>query len=246
MAALFTDARLKIDRANKHISDLQAAISSVEQRNVATVYEDGQFVKHEPPNLEEALPQLALIVGDAIHNLRVALDYAWASAIERYVPTAVSDHNTFPIRDTRKGVEDALNGIKVDTPQRHALCHAILSDIQPYERGESGIIHALHQLDISDKHLLLLELDPIAGIREISIGNQSGELYEGISVHIQPHKPYILRTRGDLKIQNKGNLFINITIKEAGVFKGVPIFDLLESFRDFVLYTVELLENLSP
>jgi hypothetical protein len=246
MGAPFRDARLKIERANKHIADLELAISALEEANIATVQEDTntrtEIVKHDNPGLADGLLKLSLIAGDAIHNLRVALDYAWASAIERYVPTAISGHNKFPVRDNRTDVEAALHGIEVDT-KCPALFKAVVFEIQPYNCG-NRLIYALHDLDISDKHLLLLELSPITGIRNISISDDQGNVYEGISLHTEPHKPYVIRTKPGLKFENKGKFSLNVAIKEAGVFKGVPIFDLLNSFRDFVFDSVQLLENL--
>src|SRR5882762_8309674 len=80
MDALFRDARLKVERAKKHIEDLQAAIVALEDTYRATVEQHpdatGQSLIHEFPEIENAFEDLSLIIGDAIHNLRSALDFA--------------------------------------------------------------------------------------------------------------------------------------------------------------------------
>jgi hypothetical protein len=247
MGAPFRDARLKIDRAKEHVRDLESAISALEEDAISTTQGDTdtgtELVKHEHPKLAEGLLQLSLISGDAIHNLRVALDYAWFSTIERHAPWAVSDHNSFPVRKTRKDVENVLRGIEIDTRCRD-IFNVIMSDIQPYDGGQDRLIWALHNIDISDKHILLLELSPITGIRGISISDDAGQVYDGISIHTEPHKPHILRLKPGMKFENQGKFSLNVTIKEADVFKGILILDLLQAFSDSVFRSVKLLENL--
>jgi len=250
MGALFRDARLKIDRAKKHIADMQTAILVLEKSKTATVQRNTetryQELVHDIPGWETALLNMSLIAGDALHNLRVALDYAWASAIERYVPNAVSGFNKFPVLRTRKEVEAALCGIKIDTACP-ALFDAVLSEIsnvQPYERGQNGVIWALHQLDIFDKHLLLLGLRPFAGIKGIVVKDADGDVVHGPTLGTETAPPYVITFHNKVEIQNKGELVFEVTIEEAGVFKGLGILDLLATFSQYVLYVVQLFEKL--
>src|SRR5713226_2447842 len=119
MSAIFRDARLKDDRANKHVEELKAAIFSLKESNTARIeknLETGhQELIHTLPGLEDALLNLSLIVGDAIHNLHTALDFAWVSTIERHIPAASSKFTKFPVRETREKLEAALHGAKIDT-----------------------------------------------------------------------------------------------------------------------------------
>src|SRR5712692_9389078 len=94
MCAIFREARLKIDRANKHIADLKVAILALENTKSSTVQLNTktgfQELIHAVPNLENACLNLSLIVGDAVHKLRTALDFVWVSTIERHVPAISS------------------------------------------------------------------------------------------------------------------------------------------------------------
>jgi hypothetical protein len=47
-----------------------------------------------------------------------------------------------------------------------------------------------------------------------------------------------------IQVENKGEISLAVTIKEAGVFKGLPLLDLLSSFSQYVSYVVEILETL--
>jgi hypothetical protein len=85
---MFEDARLKLKRADKHLTDLQARIAALPDFDVATVEinpEGGnEVIKHDVQD-RTALSDLALIAGDAVHNLKCALDYTWLETITRIV-----------------------------------------------------------------------------------------------------------------------------------------------------------------
>jgi hypothetical protein len=248
VSALFRDAHLKIVRANKHIADLNSAIVALQNTRTSSVKRNphtaSQELIHEVPNQEKPLLDLSLIVGDAIHNLHTALDYAWVSTIKKRAPSAESKHTKFPFHDTREGVEGALHGIRIDTicPK---IFEFIVSEIQPYKGGKDGILYALHDFDISDKHLLLLELTPRVGIKGISIRDKGGQVWHGSGMPTEGPGPYVIAFDSDLHIEDKGQLTFKITIKEAGVFKGIPISDLLLILSKYVQYIVQSLERLS-
>jgi hypothetical protein len=161
MSAIYKDARLKLKRAKKHIADFTAAVNALEDACTATVEyhaQGGQSLKHEIPDADNALDDLSLIAGDAIHNLRSALDFAWYDTISRCLPDKLSDKTKFPVMKTRQDLEGTLHGIEVDT-RCPRLFECMVTQIQPYKGGDNSIIWTLHDLDISDKHLLLLSLE---------------------------------------------------------------------------------------
>jgi hypothetical protein len=248
MSAFFRDARLKIERAKKHIADLQVAIVAQENTYTVTIEHHpdtgAQSLVHEFPDFEEALFELSLIVGDAIHNLHSALDFAWYGTISRHLPDKISPSTKFPVRDSRQQLEAALHGIEVDTRCK-PLFDCLVSVIQPYKGGHNEVIWTLHDLDISDKHLLLLELDPLGHIGGIAIRDSNGETSRGSSMPAKGIEGrYIVDFESDIQVENEGKLSVTVTLPEAGIFKPVPVVSLLESFSNFVLYTVKLLENI--
>ena len=114
--AHFQHAWLKLERANKHIFDLNIAIRSLENTYTATVEHNldtgHQELKHMFPDFENVALRLGLIIGDAIHNLHSALDFAWMSTLKKHVPLANFTKAKFPVYDTREALEGALNELK--------------------------------------------------------------------------------------------------------------------------------------
>jgi len=77
---LFSGARLKIKRANKHIDELEAEIADFTKPDFCELFVEPdpttnrQILKfHQTVPAPESIP---LIVGDVFHNLRVALEHA--------------------------------------------------------------------------------------------------------------------------------------------------------------------------
>jgi hypothetical protein len=247
MGAFYKDARLKVERAKKHIADFTVSMIALEDACTSTIEyheQGGQSLIHEIPDHRNALDQFSLIAGDAIHNLRSALDFAWRSTISRLLPDKLSDKTKFPVRETRQGVENALHGIEVDT-RCISLFECIMSQVQPYKGGHNYAIWTLHDLDISDKHLVLLGLDPIGHIAGITVRDQNGELNRGSSMAAKGmNGRYIIDFERGLKVEDKGKLSVAVTLQEAGIFEPVPAEGLLSSFGNFTLYTVQLLENI--
>jgi hypothetical protein len=246
MSADYRDARLKIDRAKKHIADFTCAHIALENSYTSTIEDcsyGGQAVIHEIPNLRNALDDMSLIAGDAIHNLRSALDFAWYSTILRLLPDKITDKTNFPVRETRESLHAALHGIEVDI-RLPSLYEFILNTIQPYKGGHNEIVWTLHQLDISDKHILVLHLDPIGGVNGISVRDANGELILGNSMAARcSDGRFMISFPKGFTIEDKGKMSFAVTLEEAGIFECVPAEGFLSNLNNFTLYTVQLLEN---
>jgi hypothetical protein len=245
----FKDARLKIKRANKHIVDLETAIGLLKESCTATVEMNAetthQNLIHMIPKFAETMDDLSLIAGDAIHNLRSALDLAWVSVLGIHIPTADRDFAKFPVRSTRQEVEAALNGIQINCATNSAIFNCIVTDIQPYSGGKfNEIVPTLHKLDICDKHLVLLELGPNAGISNILVRNQDGEIIRGFTHATETSPPWVIPFHGDFRIEDKGKLAFDILLKEAGIFESIDVVEALHMFSNAALHYVELLENI--
>jgi hypothetical protein len=156
------NARLKIDRANKHITDADVLVRAWQSPEFQFVREEinpqtGDKLLHY--GFVKPLPfeDLALLIGDAIHNLRTALDYAWLATLKKFAPSRESEFSKFPVYEFRKKVDAGLKGAHIHTacPKLYDL---LLSQIRPYREGGNHFIWAIHRLDIRDKHMLLLPL----------------------------------------------------------------------------------------
>jgi hypothetical protein len=81
----FESSRLKIDRAKKHISEVEQIITALPDNAVATVEINpnggNEVLKHDIRDRNKIINNIALVLGDAIHNLHSALDHAWMSVL---------------------------------------------------------------------------------------------------------------------------------------------------------------------
>ncbi|MCC7421032.1 MAG: hypothetical protein IT428_12185 [Planctomycetaceae bacterium] len=145
----------KIERANKHILEFEECLNAFRNsKPYRLVIEDNPDSRErvykvkvlKPPPLE-----LSLIAGDAIHNLRSALDHLVWRLIEANgnVP---SRQTAFPVSETRAKYE-AGSPAKVQGMNPSAV--DLINAIKPY-KGGSDEIWALHELNNFDKHRLLL------------------------------------------------------------------------------------------
>lgn len=247
MGEFFRDARLKIKRADKHIADLKDAILDLKKSETSVVQLNGETGHQElihTIEFRESADDLALIAGDAIHNLRVALDFAWACTIKKHIPSADPDYASFPVRPTRQSLIDAINGINI-TPSNHsAIFDMLLDTMQPYEGGKNGVAYVLHQLDITDKHLLLLGVEPKAGIKGIIVQKPDGEIVHGFGGTARNFPPYVIPFERNIRIQNKGKLTFDIILQQAGIYNSVEVGEVLTKFSQVVQYYIETMENL--
>src|ERR1700680_3024770 len=100
----FHGSRLKIERANEHILDLNGVLLRFIRSDFYTVRVDRDARKGtshlcidfdpSPFPSEDA----ALVIGDALHNLRSALDLLYYEVVRE---CGASKWTRFPVRDTR-------------------------------------------------------------------------------------------------------------------------------------------------
>ena len=152
----------KVKRAKHHVDQLDEAIRVLAQEDPYTILvkdhsEPGKrvaYVAHVEPFLPGRLSDLSLIVGDAVHNLRSALDHF----VYQVVPANMQESCEFPVvRQARAPTPNelkALAGGKVKGAPKgviEAICR-----LEPYKGGNGDYVWRLHYLDRMDKHRLLI------------------------------------------------------------------------------------------
>lgn len=151
-------AKLKVERAKKHIRDLDIVkrkfletdpykITSQHQPEMA------QLV-HYVGKSEPVLADIALIAGDAIHNLRSSLDHL-ISQLFRANKLRLSKRTGYPVCESReKYVSEGVRKIKRLRPE----IREVIDASEPYPGGKGEYLWAIHDLDIEDKHRLFIEM----------------------------------------------------------------------------------------
>ena len=152
---------LKVDRAKKHINELDRVLtaylvkrpfrwSSMPDTKPGEVR---YFIEQEKPIPDD----VALIIGDAAHNLRSALDLLCFAMVGAKTPRPWDVQ--FPF--TRK--PDAVIGAIAQRQIKFAgddVQRAIVA-LKPYPDGHPWL-YELHQLDVGDKHKLIITIGSTA------------------------------------------------------------------------------------
>jgi hypothetical protein len=244
---MFTGSRLKIERAKKHISDLQNEILSFSKPNFYTLtVEKHPETGNDTPKLRITKPSpegLTLVIGDAIHNLHTALDLAVCEVVrDKLGATAVTRYVKFPFDNTSRENFISYFGKGKIAKACPAIFDLIL-DIEPYKGGNDTLI-ALHDLDILDKHELLIPLIEFSAIIGISAKDDAGGQIKNWNV-ILPPKTEWLQTNlsGNVQINDHGQTFFIICFaKESPIMSGRVVLPTLIEFAKLVTSIIDAFE----
>lgn len=235
-------ARLKLQRANEHINDLSAQIVAFNRRKP-------HVIRIEPNPREgdviwvdtaKTVPEeFLLIVGDALHNLRSSLDYLMSG-----LSGITDEYSKFPIYDTRKRLEAAVNGgLKRKASQD--VIRLIVDTIQPYGRGDGDLLWQLHQLNIVDKHQLLIaktQIILVEGIRAIDDENVEFIIPNWLVVY--PYiQGYVCKGHKNIRIANNGKSSCTIVFGGGMPMTGQTISVALCQMSIAVKSTIQIIET---
>lgn len=238
----FKSARLKIKRANEHILDANERIEDITSPDSQTIWievdAEAKFrtVYYQLEKLGD-LPDVALVVGDAIHNLRTALDYSWIEIVRALMPSKVGKYTKFPIRQNIEDLEAGLKSHSIDTLQPR-LFRFMISDIKPYLTGNDMLVF-LHDMDIMDKHKLLIPTTNYGSVNGVklrddsgTIGSWGGEMGQLTRLRVPIHR----------QIEETGSVSFGIVFDE-GPLKFLEVAEMLRIFSVTVSDIVARLER---
>ena len=162
--------RVKLERAQKHIQELDAELGSFFASNPYPI-----SYKRDPEtrrliycvrNTRALPPILSAISGDAIQNIRSSLDYL-AVGLFRSIPQKPQNDNAspkriyFPIFDSVKQYKSEGRGA---IPRLRPDATKLIDAVEPYKGGAGHILWVLHRLSIVDKHRMLVMIGSAYGI----------------------------------------------------------------------------------
>ena len=151
----FTGVRVKVERAKHHFRDLKPRYEryqEVERYRVAEYDEadTGDLVRRFEVT-EQPPPLWGAIAGDCVHNLRSSLDLLVCEMV-RANDRPVTPDTAFYIAKSADAFESGYNGKIQGTPK---CAVDLIKKAEPYQ-GADNPFWRLHQLDIADKHKLLV------------------------------------------------------------------------------------------
>ena len=153
----FKSARLKIDRASQHIADVSAMLA--EKRPFRYILETDAKVGRRSTYAErdeDVLDDLALRCGDAIQNLRSAIDHAYYAVVSPYASKPKEKKDVqFPFSKTAARLEEAC---KKRLSHKVGLeFHAAIMALKPHdETGGNKLLYFMSAINNPDKHTSLI------------------------------------------------------------------------------------------
>jgi hypothetical protein len=159
----FDSSKLKISRASAHIEELAKEISDFSKSNpYRFIIEKDADPAFSVIKLQSGGPlpeKISLIIGDAVHNLRSALDHlACGLIIFKEGPSALESlrHVYFPITTDIASFESYIKLPKGIKRAGNDIVDAVRT-IQPYVCGNDDLV-TLTDLDNRDKHRLIIPI----------------------------------------------------------------------------------------
>lgn len=161
MIAPFEASRLKIDRASKHLCELEDAIETYfASKPCAIIVEP--FPGMEPfwktqawiARIRQSVPHaVSAIIGDVIHNLRTALDLLVCDLVR--VAGKSTKQVYFPFCETAAELPSKIKDRNLHRAGQDVV--RVVESLRPYKGGNLAL-RAIHDMDVADKHQALLPL----------------------------------------------------------------------------------------
>lgn len=239
--ALFRSAKLKIERADHHFTQLFGIQNTFPSTGLYRINIEGD-AKTTGQTLtfqvrDETLNKIPLTIGDFIHNLHSALDHVAYELVSRFSRYETPSAN-FPFGESRKEAVTTCQGVIKGIPLDIITC--ILECVQPYRGGNGEALCVLHALDIRDKHHLLI---PLINVSWVTVILQTGEEEVTHFLYERSEEPNMIRTPPGTEIKSYRNPSIQILFDDVEGFKGQSVFPTLTQLRHAVVAAVQEIER---
>ena len=242
----FGNALLKIERANKHIADIERRVLSSPDTYGPRLNMDGktgeQFLSYSltDRNLRR---DIALIVGDAVHNLHCALDISYRETMRIVSPPGFDPSRTkFPVGNNQKHLESSLTEtakVAVGSP----LFVFLVERVKSYVGGDADIC-ALHRLDIDDKHHLLIPMLTVMGVNGVQLEDENGAV-SNVAIALTRPNYYRMTVPLGTKLKNHGHATFRITFSEGDMLKDAEVIPTLQRFSAKSLKIVRIFQRIA-
>lgn len=234
-------SHLKVKRAEQHIDAIDHTLTEFLNSDFYTVSVDKNPERGSNHLCIDIKPTpfpfhgAALVIGDALHNLRSALDILYYGFV-----SGPTDWTSFPIRDTREELVSRLESTLKKKQITSAVYDLILDNIKPYAAGNHAL-WGLHNLNVRDKHQLLiplLKLFRFDGIRleddKHSPVNRSQQFYL-----MDESSRFRLPPDINIHVKDKGHASAAVLFDFGTVFQNEPVVPTLHGIADQVTRTIE-------
>jgi len=258
LADAFVQARLKVNRADRHFQEAQARFKSYVESDFCKLIEDRDPETGSQSFRVEADPipaDLVLAIGDTFHNLSAALDYVMTGMMR--AANVSSIRVGFPTDETRQALRKSFMPPKPGkrAPRNRRIVEAfpafamlLLQKIRPYNGG-NFLLWEIRKADNIDKHNLIVPAVTVTELRGICLLDEKyNNRVTDMTAIVGPGGRVGLlgysNPGGHMKITNKGQPTARITFSESmEVFAGEPVFPTLLQCIQAVDQAIGLIES---
>jgi len=201
------------------------------ERNLETG--DGTFYV---ANMTPIDPQLSAVAGDALQNLRSALDHLAWKLVEAG-GGVLGKHTSFPIFDTETEYLDPKYGAARKIRGMHEMAAEAINQMKPYATG-NRTLWILHRLNNIDKHRLLLT----AGHTNVAFLIRRGD--QSISAGLPSKDGRILKVGDELftvagsELDQDIQFVIDVALDEPEICKPIPLIFVLRMAHNEVVRVI--------
>ncbi|KAA5800938.1 hypothetical protein F1654_12790 [Alkalicaulis satelles] len=247
-----SSARVKAARARSHIKEIESTLDDYRNSKPYRVYRKPDSFSHYTRYIDVLHPPpeiLPAMIGDAIHNARSALDHVAVQMAEKNHGNGKGVY--FPIAINEESLPELIKKNKFTRAGDRAV--ELLKTFNPYaggspKVGDTSILRGLHNLDIIDKHKLIIlifgqavqatmRINPKKGIylmRDIDsafVKLETGEILDtGIPIH--------------LDIEDDLPPFFQVVFDDSGDFAGHEVVSTLKIIVAHVEKIIDAFEAL--
>lgn len=246
-APLFQSARLKIKRAHHHVRDLNAQLTAFCNSNFYRIIVDkdaktGQSLLKLEMTQNFPSDVAAPIIGDAIHNTRSALDHMMCDIVA-HEGNVKTKYTKFPFDDSRQKLIDRINGGLIQRV-RSDIIDLIVDEIRPYKDsgGDEGLC-ALHDLDITDKHELLIPSFTVSKVDGICVKGGKTALNNLSVTPMLGWQACLFAGVDNLEITNQGQPTVHIAFAKNNPFWGQSVIPTLLQLVESVSGILDIFER---
>lgn len=190
------------------------------------------------------LEDAALTIGDALHNLRSALDHLWHRVVLACGGTP-TNWTRFPIGNAGDSLIAALNGALEKKQITVPIVQFLLETIKSYQGG-NPLLWGLHDLNIRDKHEILVPMLKLVGFFDVSLEDDQHHPI-GRNYYLMDESSRIRLPDADDRtviVKNKGHAAGTILFDVGTPFQGEGVIVTLKRISEEITRTIEAFEML--
>jgi len=232
----------------QHVRDLKNLLQFFAGSNFYSVsvqeYKGSNCLSFEIDKSGFNMINAALLIGDALHNLKSALDILYFQTFN--AATGMADHRTrFPIRNER---EELIVGIDGGLKKKGLTDHSsavqifdlLLDIVKPYQAGNYPL-WALHELNILDKHQLLIPVFDMMRVTEICFEDDKNNSFVDERAFIMDESCHHIKLgrKGKFTVKDKGNASTAILFNVGIPYENQSVIQALHEMSESVTRTID-------